>query len=374
MVTLDEALRVASGRRRKCLFFSRGRGKGHAIPDMAIADILQREMPDLDIELVSYATGAQALAEAGRLAADLRLPEENEYLATVTRCRDVILDRAPDVVLAHEEFAAIFAAHLADAPSLFLSAYLPPLKTVQCSSLSYAQAVVIFEQPGIFPVPELHATRLVFTGPFVREMRCARDNRKALREGLALPKDGLILLVAPGGWATEARSPLLATVLAAFAELRAADKYLVWLGGSDYENIARAMGANERVRVLKRTDEMDALLCASDLVITKANRSTVMEAASLGIPSVSLCFGHNSVDEALVARVKSDLMLSARATDGKTLAFHIERILADPARRTPPCLELGGSLRRVCRVIAAEINRMTPFCSPACERAAPALS
>ena len=47
------------------LFFSRGRGRGHAIPDMAIAEKLLRLRDDADIRFVSYATGAATFTEFG---------------------------------------------------------------------------------------------------------------------------------------------------------------------------------------------------------------------------------------------------------------------------------------------------------------------
>ena len=42
----------------KILFFSRGRGRGHAIPDMQIAKELERQDSEIEIRFVSYGTGA----------------------------------------------------------------------------------------------------------------------------------------------------------------------------------------------------------------------------------------------------------------------------------------------------------------------------
>jgi hypothetical protein len=40
------------------LFFARGRGRGHAVPDTAIVDELLQLSPDLNVCFASYATGA----------------------------------------------------------------------------------------------------------------------------------------------------------------------------------------------------------------------------------------------------------------------------------------------------------------------------
>ncbi|MDE3178182.1 MAG: hypothetical protein KGM47_00870 [Acidobacteriota bacterium] len=44
------------------LLFSHGGGSGHAMPDMAIADELQKIRSDIDLKFVSYGTGPRTLA------------------------------------------------------------------------------------------------------------------------------------------------------------------------------------------------------------------------------------------------------------------------------------------------------------------------
>lgn len=69
--------------KRKVLFFCRGRGSGHAIPDIEITNELLRLRGDVEVRFVSYATGAKTLAEFGFPVIDLGLPELNSLLDVI---------------------------------------------------------------------------------------------------------------------------------------------------------------------------------------------------------------------------------------------------------------------------------------------------
>src|ERR1700733_12151618 len=72
---------VYSARRNqmKVLFFSRGRGRGHAIPDVAIMREVRRLRPDTTCEIASYSTGARTIESLDERVHDLQLPEENPF-------------------------------------------------------------------------------------------------------------------------------------------------------------------------------------------------------------------------------------------------------------------------------------------------------
>lgn len=350
-------------RKLECLFFSRGRGHGHAIPDMAIANELPNFLPNLNIRFASYGTGAETFRRHHHEVVDLHLPEDNPYLPTVIATRNTILDYRPDIVLAHEEPAAIFAAKLSDIPSIFVSAWLPASTSIMGASLAHAGAIVLFEKPGIFAPPDA-SIPIRYAGPLVRRFKYRRQDREKARAELNIPASAIVLLVAPGGWASEAKAPIAPAVFAGFAKLPFAEKQLLWLAGKDHDHLASLVGTDANIRLLPHTDDMDRLLVASDLVITKANRGTVFEAASLGIPTISLSFGLNPIDDLLVARLRSNLLLSARATDGAALGQYIQDILSDDGSKNPPPLALDKSAQQTAQLIAEEIQRLTPFVNP----------
>lgn len=328
---------------------------------MAITAELPRFIPNIDVHFASYATGAETFRSRKRAVVDMRLPEENSYFPTLFAAQNVILDLRPDVVLAHEEFAAIIAAKITGIPAIFVSAWLPPAASIGGASLSYADSIVLLERPGIFPPLEPSEARLRFAGPLVRKMDYTRKDCAQARSDLAIPQDAQVVLVANGGWASEAKAPTAATILSAFRELNHPGKLLLWLSGREHEALASMTAGMPDVRLLGQTDRMDVLLAASDLVITKANRGTVMEAANMGLPTISLSYGLNPIDDILVTRLRSNLQLNAHATDGPTLRQYIEQILSDPELSNPAPLGLEGSTERAAKIIAEEIVRVTHF-------------
>lgn len=74
--------------RKNVLFFSRGQGRGHAIPDVVIAEEILKLDSSIDITFVSYGVGAETLRELSWEVIDLRLSEESplwECVVHITR-------------------------------------------------------------------------------------------------------------------------------------------------------------------------------------------------------------------------------------------------------------------------------------------------
>src|SRR5260370_14131139 len=94
------------------LFFSRGRGRGHAIPDIEILQELRQIDSGIEVQFVSYATGAETFKAEGHGVVDLALPEDNGFVETTIVAYRTILEFRPKVVISHEEFAALVAARL----------------------------------------------------------------------------------------------------------------------------------------------------------------------------------------------------------------------------------------------------------------------
>jgi hypothetical protein len=76
--------------KRKILFFTRGRGRGHAVRDLAILAELRRQAPHIESVFVSYAAGASTLAEAGLDVIDLKLADDAPFLEVVIRVTRVL--------------------------------------------------------------------------------------------------------------------------------------------------------------------------------------------------------------------------------------------------------------------------------------------
>jgi UDP-N-acetylglucosamine:LPS N-acetylglucosamine transferase len=301
---------------------------------------------------------------------DLNLPEENDYLSTVLKSRHAIADVRPDVIFAHEEFAAIFAGSMESVPTVFISAWLPQPGSIQAASLAYANSIVVLESPGIFPVPPGVTVKPCHSGPFVRDMAARPSDRERIRLDLGIPPSVDVILVATGGFSSEAKAPAAHAIFDAISRVRSGKAtYTIWIAGKDTELVTELCASRSDIRVLRYSNEMDRVLAASDIVITKANRGTVMEAANMGRPTISITFGHNPIDDMLVTRLASNVTLNARATDSAVIASSIERVLNDDYLRNPRPLGITRSDDRVGALLLDELYRIAPHLSATTQEA-----
>jgi hypothetical protein len=339
---------------KKILFFSRGRGHGHAIPDMAIADALRARSPTTEIRFASYSTGLATLRAADRPALDLGLPEANPFVATLLACSEAIQRESPDVVLAHEEFAAVVAARLAGVPNAFLSAWLPPDRTIHAEALAHADAIILLENPGFFPVPASLRVRPVYAGPVLRPMSYTVRDRAALREHWGWNRETFAVAVVPGGASPDAQAPMADLVLSAFHQLPQAEKRLVWVASGDYDRMAARLDGQRDVSVQKFVNPIEKLLGACDLVVTKGTRGITLDAAAVGIPSLSISHGQNPVDDVLVPRMRTNVALVAGALDPDILASYMQVVAAAP--RPAPAEQPAGRTA-IDHVVAALLDQ-----------------
>ncbi len=309
--------------KHKVLFFSRGRGHGHAIPDMAIADLLVSRNSNIDVRFASYSTGATTIRDAGREVIDMNLPEINSFTETLLVAHGLVGSERPSLVVAHEEFAAIAAAALHKAPVLFVSAWLPQGNTIAADTLRYANSVVIIERPGLFPIPTTVRTKIVFTGPLRRPLQFTAKDRSANRHDFGWTEDTFSIVVVPGGASKEAESPISDVVLSAFYRLPHPKKLLTWVASSEYDNISTRLAGLAAVEVIKYFRPIEKLLSAADLVITKGTRGITYDCAAVGAPSLSISHGKNSADDLIVPRVRNNIALNAAALDADVLAHYI---------------------------------------------------
>lgn len=314
------------------LFFSRGRGCGHAIPDMAIADELAKLCSDIDLKFVSYGAGAQTLAAHGRRVIDLEMPDVNPLWDTVLRVGEVIREYQPGLVVSHEEFAALPVAKIFDIPTAFITDWFADADDPRMQALAYADEVIVIEEEGIFDELPCVEGKVHYTGPVLRSFRYGRADRERARQELSLPLDAVVILVLPGSW-TEEKAPICDLVVPVFDGLRVSEKLLIWIAGADHEMLARRISGRSDVIVKEHDWQMDRLMVAADMAITKANRITTKELAALGVPSISISHGLNPIDDMLIERIASNTPLDARTASRKMLAEALVDALREGPRR-----------------------------------------
>jgi len=341
------------------LFFSRGKGRGHAIPDLEILRELKQIDSGVDVQFVSYATGAATFKAEGHSVVDLALPEDNSFVDTIILAYRAIRDLQPKVVISHEEFGALVAARLAHVPSIYIAAWLPPTGSVAAESLTSAEAIIMIERPGIFPsLPGLTA-RPEYVGPILRKMKYSLEDRPRLRNELGMEHDALaILVVQAGGW-TEESAPICDTVLSAFLAVRRPSKRLYWLAGKDFDFLQKRTAGVPGVEVIEYCTPVERLIVPCDVVITKGTHQITLDAATLGVPSISLSAGLNPIDDALVPRIHNNVALMANAVDSLVLLEYIDTVTSATAARPPAWTRSDAKgAERAAAIIVETIRRV----------------
>ena len=308
------------------LFFSRGRGRGHAVPDMAIMEAVHSIDSNIYWRFVSYGTGASTLSEFGYAVVDLQFPDENPFLETIIASFKVINELSPRVVISHEEFAAVLAAKIHGTPAIFLTDWFENENRIAMQVLAYAELVIFLGERGVFDEPTFLKNKVIYVGTFVRDFKYHIGDRERARREMGIGNDLTVVSMLPGGW-TEQRAPVFDLLVPAFLRLERSKKLLCWVAGEDFSALRdRAKGMPD-VLVLKKHWPFEQLIVATDLVITKGNRVTIMEAARLGVPSISLSHGLNPAEDFIVPRIKSNLALRVKGINVEFLSRCLEDVL-----------------------------------------------
>jgi UDP:flavonoid glycosyltransferase YjiC (YdhE family) len=315
-VELSRLIRV------KALFFSRGRGMGHAIPDMALAAAL----PGIDWVFASYSTGLKTLRAAGLQCYDLGIADGGDIHDSAAAAIQTI---CPDVVVSHEE---PFVCRL-HPKVIYVASWLYPQNTHEARATMAASKTLIWCDLGLFPA----LPNTEFTGPLVRLKRPVGTEQLTAKPTIT---------VITGGHATEKRVPLVDLVTRALDLLP--ERQMLWIGSA-------GLVVHPRVRTLPFQPDLASVICASNLVITAGNRGSTCDAAYLGVPTLSLSPQTNPMDDLSTMRLRSNTWLSLKATTPEILAYWIQRLLDDP----PHCERVEPTVGEIAKRLGEVIEEIT---------------
>jgi UDP-N-acetylglucosamine:LPS N-acetylglucosamine transferase len=344
-----------SDRSPKIMIISRGHGFGHAMPDMAMGKLLKMKMPALELIYVSYASGAEAYRANGYDVLDLEAPEFPPLLDMIVLLSRVFDKYRPDLVLAHEEFAAVPAASSFDIPALFITDYFLDPTSMLMRALQYAEEILFIGEPGLFTEPPHLRNKISYVGRAVRECNYTRDDRAKIRQEMGIAEPTFTVLCQPGAW-TESEVMLSDLVNRAWNAVQDSSKVLIWIAGRDFECLSERFKDRSDFIILKQDWNLGRLMAASDVLITKANRMTVYEAASLGLPSISLSNLVNWPDDVAIAKVASNTALQIDATVPEDLA----KVMITKANENPtPATKISGGISRTVEKVLEHITMRT---------------
>lgn len=352
---------------KKILFVTRGRGAGHAVPDLAIAAELRRRLPSAELSFISYGTGASVLRRAGHEVVDLGLSEATEMWDVLRGVHHICGRIRPDLVVAHEEPAGVMAANLLGIRSMYIAAWIASpadhsfwphvdrfMWAMYADALKAADEICILERDGIFVSPEFLVHKTSCTGPVVGGPGVKTYDRGDARRRLSLHDDEVAVAVISGGLGEE-REPSAAKVLAAFDMLPLPATRLVWASGRDMDCVSQAAEGRRGVTVLGSRDTVADVMAAADVGVTKGSYCATREFAAVGCPLVCLSFGNNWMDEYLLRMTTPAVWIAMAAANPGGLR---DAILAAMGRgwRAPAIDELSKGVTHVVRRIELNIG------------------
>ena len=342
------------------MLVSQGHGRGHAVPDMAIATALKSAEPDVNIQFVSYAAGAEAYRACGYHVLDLHKPDTPPFLDMVIAFTKLFAQAKPQLIVAHEEIPALPVAKAFEIPCIFITDFFADPSNLAMWALRYADEVIFTAQRGLFTEPPYLKGKVYYVGRAVRRFDYTPADIERARCELGIPQDAIVVLCQPGAW-VESQIPLTDLLDAAWKLVVRSPKRLIWLAGRDYQALATRFQKEPEITVLKEDWKIDRLMAASDVLITKANRVTVYEAAAMGLPSISISNLMNWPDDVAVAGVDSNTAISGDSVTPERLS----ELILEKAGSKPPvaATELSGGVAGAAARIAhhlVSLQQSTP--------------
>jgi hypothetical protein len=346
------------------LYFSRGKGRGHAIPDLTIVSELRKLRPGLRLVFASYGVGAETLASAGETTVNLGLDETVPFFEVLVSAGALLQRLHPRLVVSHEDSAVLPIAKVFGLPTRFLIHWFSGPHDPFMQALRYADEILFIEKGGMFPEPDYLKGHIRYLGPVLRHFHYRLADRSRIRAELGIAADESMILVLPGKeWSHNSNTPY-DVIAEAFRQLRKARKRLIWVADKEREEIAKRALSCPSFEVLPLNGQPERLMVACNVAITKGTYCTGKELEALGVPSISLSDGRNPIDDYYLRGFTNNTFVWLQDTDASTLARHIERAIdRGPFPPDPNALE-GSGAAAVAQWLAAGLDQTTAPITP----------
>jgi len=323
------------------LFFTSPIGLGHATRDIAIAAKM-----DKDIEFVSGEGAASLIAKKGYNTMDVYRParfivESGQlqhsfrwlmaYYSYYKKCKVIakeILAKSDSLIVSDEDFASIAVGEEMARSRVFITDVTKthftsgPASMVEKKMNRSMQKMMQACNYVIIPEAGDDRDNIRYVGPVVRQAGASRDN---LRRQFGFNKS--TILVSTGG--TDAGRYLIEKAIEAHRRLQdRLDSELVIVSGPSI-----MLPDSPDYRNLGFVDNMHEFVCAADLVISLAGRSTMDESIAYGTPGIFIPIkGHFEQEEG-----------AARLGFKHEDIFRLESLIEEKLGRRNDAADAGGA-------------------------------
>lgn len=301
----------------KVLIMPCGIGMGHASRCVTIARKLQEE--GVEVAFASYGCGYEMLDSYHEYQI-LKLPEIKFYgdkgvldikytvkksidipyifLKSIYQESKIIKKFKPDIIVADSHFSVPITAKVLDIPCVMIqnelilnfSELYPEEKKVEYLETglkkfikdvcNLSEVIIVPDVLGSTEIPEKLDKKVVHTGPFLRDDKHNATSKDDIRRKLGFNKSEKIVLVTVGG--SDFGIELLKLIVEVSSKLEC-DR-LIFVTGPGIK--ADFICESDKIVKKKFLDNMMEWIKISDVIVTLAGHTTIMEIISLGIPNI----------------------------------------------------------------------------------------
>jgi UDP-N-acetylglucosamine--N-acetylmuramyl-(pentapeptide) pyrophosphoryl-undecaprenol N-acetylglucosamine transferase len=347
----------------KVLIMPCGIGMGHASRCVAIAEKLQEQ--DIEVVFASYGSGYEML-KAYHEYETLKLPDilfyggEGEFdikytakksinvpytfLKSIYHESKIIKKFKPDIILADSHFSVPITAKLSGIPCVMITNELTlnfselypdekkieylenGLKKFVMDVCKLCKVIMVPDVTGSTEIPQKLKEIVVHTGPFLKNNPKNMPSKEDLRNQLGFDTNEKIVLVTVGG--SDFGMELLRLICDA-SPLMNYDR-LIFVTGPQIE--ADFIKESKKILKKKFLNNMMDWMKISDVIVSLAGHTTIMEVMSLGIPNIIVPINNHSEqlkNTINVERYQISIVEDIKKVDPKEIAEDVNKLLED---------------------------------------------
>ena len=366
------------------VIFTCGGTGGHINPAIAVANILKERHPDCKIlfigaeghmeeQLVPQAgyelvcLPGSGLSRGKSLAAlKKNIRAARCVLSAVSRCKKIIRDFKPDVIIGtggYASFPALYAGHKLGIPTCVHESNAVPGVTTKMIANRASRVLVAFEESVKYYD---HPEKVEVVGMPVQEGFLYGD-KKAAREKLGLG-DKPVVLSAFGSLGAKHMNEIMAELMCLEKEAGYPFHHIHATGGFGWEwmpELLRKDGLDlphtSSIDMREYIYDMPVEMAAADIVISRSGAATCNEIAVSGTPSIlipspNVTNNHQERNARVLSDKNAAVTIVEKDCTAQVLFDEIGRLLADPERRenmskTLKTMARVDSTQRICDIV-----------------------
>ncbi len=346
------------------IFFAAGGTAGHIYPAIALAEYIQKKVPDAEFLFAASPMGMEntLVPQAGfktvpipirgfrRSLSLSNLPALRDAILSVSRGRKILKDFAPDAVFAtggHVSYPFLRAASSLGIPSFLHESNAIPGFTAKFLSSSVTEVFLGMTSASKYFPKNVKTTH---TGTPLRQNFSVASRSRARRElGIG---DGEGFVVSFGGSLGADTMNGLCLSLMQDKDLPRGIRFLHATGKRNYQGTLSAVressiSLHPHAQIVPYIENMPQVMAAADVVISRAGASTVAELTGLGKASILIPYpqatgDHQALNAQALASAGGCYCLSENNATAEGLKEMVMKLLSEPNTR----LRMEGCAKR----------------------------